>query len=137
MQDNDFKYVMDDLYRISLGTHLTYAEIIENTDISYKFRQICKQYFVQEVAEDTTLESHLYYLSPKDRSYDTYRHLKAKVLCMVAQPGKVQKDGSPVFAERVLDIKELASLSPDTKKALSMVIREVTVSKVGLMTMVL
>ena len=68
MAENDFKYVLDDLYSVRLGVKYTYEEVIENPDISTKFRNICRQVFEKEVDGNTTLESHLYCLSPDSES---------------------------------------------------------------------
>ena len=64
MTDNDFKYMMQDLYRLYFGVKCTYREILENEDAYYKFKAVCRQYLVKEVEPETTLESHLYHLTP-------------------------------------------------------------------------
>lgn len=136
MAENDFKYVMDDLYSISLGVRYTYEEVIENLDISVKFRNICRQVFESEVDGNTTIESHLYYLDPKSYSCRIYDHLKAKVTVEVIDPKKTKEDGSPLYREMKIPVKELAGITPETKKAMGMVLHELTISKVGLMTTV-
>lgn len=133
MQANqDFKYAMEDLTKIQIGAKYSYDEIIGNENISYKFRSICRQVFEQEVAPETTVESHLYYLDRNSRSYEAYKKLKTQVTVLVVDGARVQEDGSPQYRQRVLKIQDLALLSPVQKEKMGMVVQEIEVSKLGL-----
>ena len=79
MNDNDFKYMMQDLYRLYFGIRCTYREILENEDAYYKFKAVCRHYLITEVDEDTTLESHLYHLAPGDPCAEVYKAIGARV----------------------------------------------------------
>ena len=48
-QGNDYKYIMEGLTEIAVGTRYTYAELEDNPELSYKFRCIIKRFFEQEV----------------------------------------------------------------------------------------
>ena len=101
-QYEDFKYVIADLSRIYFGTRYSYRELIASEDVSFKLRMIFRTWMLSEVEEDTTLESHLYYLDKDSTSYEVLHQLgaKARVSYPVYRgfPGRQQK----VYAEKIL-----------------------------------
>ena len=136
MNENDFKYVIDGLTEILFGTAYTYGEIIADEMISYKFRCVCRQYFTQEVAEDTSIESHLYYLTEDMRSFGAFKQMKTKVSVLVPS-GSAAGNAGDGYTQRTLPIADLVRITPQQKEAMGMIIREISVSKLGLMTFVL
>ena len=50
MTQDDFKYMMQDLYRLYFGVKCTYREILQNEDAYYKFKAVVRQYLIREVA---------------------------------------------------------------------------------------
>lgn len=123
---------MEDLTRIQIGARYSYEEIIENENISYKFRSICRGIFEKEVAPDTTIESHLYYLGKDTQSYEAYCRLKTMVTVLVADAVLKQEDGSPQYHQRTLKVQELVLLSPVQKQKMGMILQEIEISKLGL-----
>jgi len=133
MTSNDFKYMMQDLYRVYFGVQCTYREILENEDAYYKFKAICRQYLVTEGDPDTTLESHLYYLTPDQPAAQTYRQLGARVKVNVPTVrkglfGKEQK----VFAEELWTIEDLMAISAHSKQFRGIVLSELQIPKIKL-----
>ena len=133
MTSNDFKYMMQDLYRVYFGVQCTYGEILENEDAYYKFKAVCRQYLVTEVDPDTTLESHLYYLTPDQPAAQTYRQLGARVKVNVPTVrkglfGKEQK----VFAEELWTIEDLMAISAHSKQFRGIVLSELQIPKIKL-----
>jgi hypothetical protein len=133
MTSNDFKYMMQDLYRVYFGMQCTYREILENEDAYYKFKAVCRQYLVTEVDPDTTLESHLYYLTPDQPAAQTYRQLGARVKVSVPTVrkglfGKEQK----VFAEEMWTIDDLMAVSVHSKQFRGIVLTELQIPKIKL-----
>ena len=47
MAQDDFKYTMQDLYKVYFGVNSTYREILENEDAYYKFKAVCRQYLIR------------------------------------------------------------------------------------------
>ena len=76
---NEFKYIMQDLYRLYFGAKCTYREILESDETYTRFKALCRHYLITEVDQETTLESHLYYLTPEDEAAEVYRGLGARV----------------------------------------------------------
>ena len=98
--NNDYKYVMHDMTNIYIGAKYTYDEIMDNDDVPVKFKTILSRYILKEVAGNTTLENHIFYMKKEDMSYMIYKQMKAKFKLNVfkedghgkGQPGYVQKE---------------------------------------------
>ena len=135
MAESDYKYILESLSTIQVGARYTFAELQDNVDFSYKFRCIIKRTFLAEVAPDTTLESHLYYMKPEDESCEILTLIKSKIRLYVPRQKK-GRGGRTVteYEERVLTPKELSSISPEQKKAMGMMIFELQINKLGLMS---
>ena len=129
---------MENMSVLQIGAKYSYRELVDDIDLSYKYRCIIKQLLLQEVDADTTIESHLYYMKPQDESCRIYRQLRAKIRIYVPKVKK-QLGGrtDTEFEERVLTAEELASISPEQKTLMGMMISELQLSKMGLMTFVI
>ena len=132
-QYEDFKYVIADLSRIYFGARYSYRELTASEDVSFKLRMIFRTWMLKEVEEDTTLESHLFYLEKDTMSYEVFHQLGARV--RVTYPvyknrmGKQEK----IYQEKILFLSELCSLSPQEKQKRGFLIRELQISKLRLM----
>lgn len=133
MESADYKYVSDTLSQIRIGSRYTYAELVDNADLSHKYRSMIRRFFLEEVSADTTLESHLYYLKPGTVSYAVYTAVGAKAGIYLPQE-KILRDGSIeiVWKEETVKLRDLADLSPEEKKKAGIFIHELILSKAGL-----
>ena len=78
MENKDFKYVIQDITKLYIGAKLTYQEMMDLDDVSFKLKVILSHYMLKEVAGDTTPENHVFYMKDTDLSYIMYKQLKAK-----------------------------------------------------------
>ena len=134
-QDKDFKYVMQDMGAVYLGARYSYAELLEEEMIAFKLKTIISRYILKDVDASATLESHFYYMTPESFSYQTFRELKVKIKVSLPEEkrsltGKVKH----VYKDKIYTLKELAELNLARKKQLGLIIREISVSKLGLMS---
>lgn len=134
-QDNDFKYILQDTGSIYLGARFSYAELLEEEMIAFKLKTIIAQYLLKDVEQDTTLESHFYYMTPDTFSYKTYQELKIKIKVSIPQQkktftGKVQT----VYKDKIYTLKEFVEINLAKKKQMGIIVREIVFSKLGLMT---
>ena len=135
MAQNDYKYILESLSFLQVGARYTYAELQDDIDFSYKFRCIIKQIFLKEIDPDTTIESHLYYMSAEDESCRVLSLIKAKIRLYVPITKKhAGGRSSTEYEERILTPEELASITPEQKQMMNMMIFELQISKLGLMT---
>lgn len=130
----DYKYSMQDTGTFYVGAKYTLNEIIEEEGITFKFRLIVERYILPEADLEDTLESHLYYLDPKDFLVKIYKQLKARIKVNVIEEKKPLL-GRPAkaYTTKLLTIEELAAIPVHEKEAMGMVIQELSVSKLAMM----
>ncbi len=134
-QDRDFKYILQDTGYIYLGAKFSYNELLEEEMMAFKLKTILSQYILKDVDADTTLESHFYYMLPETFAYKTYRELKIKIKVSVPEQkktltGKVRT----IYKDKVYTLKDFAELNLAKKKQMGIIVREIVVSKLGLMS---
>ena len=55
----NFKYSMQDVSRVYVGSKYTFEELLDDEDLLFKFRMIVERYILPEADLQDTLESHL------------------------------------------------------------------------------
>lgn len=133
-ENRDYKYFMQDTGSVYLGGKLSYAEILQDEMVNFKFKSIVEHYIFKDTDPGTTLESHLYYMTKDQFSYRTYEQLRAKVKVNILEDKKTfwgkKKTG---YATKLMPLAELADMNLAQKKAKGVVIQELALSKLGLM----
>ena len=133
-QNNDFKYFMQDTGSIYLGAKFSYAEILEQEMVSFKYKSIIEHYIMKDTDPETTLESQLYYMTPDQFSYRTYMQLKAKVkVSMLVSKRRFFGGEKTIYENKVIKLDELVNINLAKKKQCGMVIQELSLSKLALM----
>lgn len=134
-QDNDYKYFMQDTGSLYFGARYSYQEIMQDVNANFKFKSVIEHYIAKDTDMSTTLESHLYYMTPEQFSYRTYEQLKARVKVSVLEEKKgffgKTKTG---YRTKVVHLNELAGWNLARKKKMGLVIQELIISKLALMT---
>lgn len=130
----DYKYCMQDVTNLYIGSKYTMDELLEDENISFKFRLIVERYILPESDPEDTLETHLYYLGEKSFIVKIYRQLKARVKVNVIREkkglaGKVTKE----YTTRVMPVEEIVKMSVGEKEQVGMVVQELILSKLALM----
>lgn len=134
IQNDDFKYFMQDTSSVYLGAKFSYAEILEQEMVSFKYKSIVEHYILKDTDPETTLESQLYYMTPDQFSYRTYMQLKARVkVSMLVTRKRLFREAKTVYENKVLKLDELVNMNLAKKKQCGMVIQELTLSKLALM----
>ena len=130
----DYQYAMQDLSNLYIGAKYTMDEILEEENISFKFRMVTERYILPESDREDTLETHLYYLDPKSFIVKIYKQLKAKVKVSVIEEKK-SADGSvrKSYCTRVMTPEELSAVPVAEKEQKGMVIQELSINKLALM----
>ena len=130
---NDFKYIMQDLYKLYFGAKCSYREILESDGTYVKFKAVCRQCLITEVDQDTALESHLYYLTAEDKAAEVYRLLgtRVKLSIPVVKKGLFGRE-QRVFREEIWKIDDLLALSAQQKQFQGIVLSEVQITNLKL-----
>ncbi len=130
----DYKYFMQDVSCIYIGSKFTLQEIMDDEDITFRFRRITADDLVKDRDPEDTLETLLYYLSDKDFTSKLLKRMGARVKVSILRDQKslFGKKKERVYRTEELSIDQLTSLSPDEKEAKGIVIQELKVSKLML-----
>lgn len=130
----DYKYCMQDVSNLYIGSKYTMEELLEDENISFKFRMIVERYIMPESDLEDTLETHLYYLEEKSFVVKIYRQLKARVKVSVIRDKKsLSGRTTREYTTKVLPVEELVKMSVGEKEQTGMVVQELILSKLALM----
>ena len=129
VNEDDFKYYMQDIERNYFGARFSYQELLDNEMVPFKFKTIISKYIKDEVELDTTLESHLFYITKDAFDYKVYKQLRARIRCSQYKNPLNRDKG---FKEKVYSIEQLAKLEPSKKEEQGIIIRELIISKLSL-----
>lgn len=133
-RNDDFKYFMQDSSFIYLGAKFSYAEILAQEMVSFKYKSIVEHYIMKDTDSETTLESQLYYMTPDQFSYKTYLQLKARVkVSMLVQKKRLFGGEKTVYENKVMKLNEFVDMNLAKKKQCGMVVQELALSKLALM----
>lgn len=131
----DFKYVMQDTGNLYLGAKYSYEELLEAEAAPFKLKAIINHYVLKEASPETTLESQFYYLDRESFLYEVFCQLKVKVKVQIQTEQKgFWRKGKIRYQERIFSLKELTDMNLARKKASGVIIREIIISKLGMMT---
>lgn len=129
VNENDFKYYMQDIERYYFGARYSYSELLNNEMVPFKYKTIITKYLKDDVDYETTLESHLYYMDPEGFDYRIYKQLRSRVRTSIYKnPDKIEKG----FKEKVYTIEQLVKLDKEEKERLGIIVRELIISKLAL-----
>ena len=103
----NYKYSLQDTAKVYIGAKYTFAELLDQDEVAFKFRLIVERYILaeKEVDPQDTLETHLYYLKPDSFLVKIYDRI---------------------------NIRELVAMTPEEKEAKGVVIQEISMSKLAL-----
>lgn len=131
----DFKYVMQDTGNLYLGAKYSYEELLRAEAAPFKLKAIINHYVLKEASPETTLESQFYYLDRESFLYEVFCQLKVKVKVQIQTEQKgFWGKGKIRYQERIFSLKELTDMNLARKKASGVIIREIIISKLGMMT---
>lgn len=130
----DYKYSLQDTGRIYVGCKYTFAELLDEEDILFKFRLVMEKYVLDKADREDTLETHLYYLAPDSFLVKLYEQMKARIKVNVIEEKKSVFGGSKKqYVTKQLSIRQLTAIDPARKEKQGLVIQELSVSKLALM----
>ncbi len=107
MAEKDYKHVYQDMTNLYLGGKLSYAELLDIDEVPFKFKCILSQYITKEVAADTTIENHIFYIKPEDMAYMIYKKMKVKFRLYVWDEAKNAYTGHDYKIEDIVGNQEL------------------------------
>lgn len=134
-QNRDFKYFMQDTGSLYLGAKYSYAEILEDEMVTFKYKSIVEHYILKDTDPETTLESQFYYMTPDQFSCKTYLQLKARVkVSMMTEKKRLFGRTGTAYENKVLKLDDLVGMNLAQKKKCGLVVQELVLSKLALMS---
>lgn len=134
-QNRDFKYFMQDTGSLYLGAKYSYAEILGDEMVTFKYKSIVEHYILKDTDPETTLESQLYYMTPEQFSYRTYQQLKARVkVSMLVEKKRLLRGSGVRYESKVMKLEEFVKMNLAQKKKCGIVVQELVLSKLAVMT---
>ena len=136
MRDNDFKYVMMDVGNIYLGARFSFGELLSEEQVPFKLKAVINHYILKEAALENTLESQFYYLEKGTFLYDVFSQLKTRVKINIRKERRtlLTRREKQQYQEKIVSLRELAEMELPEKKASGVIVREIVISKLGLMS---
>ena len=131
----NYKYSLQDTAKVYIGAKYTFAELLEQDEVAFKFRLIVERYILaeKEVDPQDTLEPHLYYLKPDSFLVKIYDRIKARVkINIIEEKKRIFGRGKKRYVTKELNIREVVAMTPEEKEAKGVVIQEISMSKLAL-----
>lgn len=91
LNENDYKYVIQDFSNIYIGARFSYGELAENDDAPGRFKDAVYRVFFKEVQPDVTIGEHLMGLKAGSACYLAYSQLRIKIKVTCLTKGKDKK----------------------------------------------
>ena len=131
MENQDFKYVCQDITNLYIGARLSYQELMEKDEVPFKLKMIFSRYMLKEVAGETRIEDHIFYLEETSLSYLAYKQMKARFTLSVWQ----EKEGRRAagYRRRPYPIWEILGNKELMEKKDQIIVEELHFTKLGLM----
>lgn len=134
MDNNDFKYVIQDTGHVYFGKELTLQEIMDMEDVPFKFKAIISAYVSKDTALDVKFSEHVLTVDKENFSYRIYKQLKLQVRFFYAEDKKGL--GSKVkrkWVHRTCTFEELQERYREAIRTQEAQIEEISISKLALM----
>ena len=131
----NYKYSLQDTSKVYIGAKYTFAELLDQDEVAFKFRLIVERYILaeKEVDPQDTLETHLYYLKPDSFLVKISDRIKARVkINIIEEKKRIFGRGKKRYVTKELNIRELVAMTPEEKEAKGVVIQEISMSKLAL-----
>lgn len=133
-QDNDFKYIMQDIGSLYMGARYNYVELLGHEMAPFKLKSIIEHYIMKDTQAETTLESQFYYMTEEDFSFKTYAQLKAKVkACMYVEKKPFFGEKKMVYRNMTIPLDSFVQMNLAQKKKNGVKIQEISISKLAMM----
>lgn len=130
----DYKYCMQDVSNLYIGSKYTLGELLASEEVMFKFQLVVTRYILPKADAEDTLETHLYYLDEKDFLVQIYKQLKARVKVNLIQEKKhITGKKTKEYVTVQIPVEKLVKMSVAEKEKVGLVIQELAVSKLALM----
>lgn len=135
MQNDDFKYVIQDTSSVYFGRELTYTEMMGRDDVPFKFKAIINVHIARDTDLNKKMAEHILEIDTDSFSYSIFEQLKLAVrVCYKTEVKSIIGRKKEKWVHKVCPIKKFCAEYRDKVKAQDAMIEDISVSKLALMT---
>ena len=132
--DVDFKYVLQDLSHVYIGSRSTYEELVANEDIPGKLRSALYKIIQTEEVPEILLQDHLYIMEEDSYSFFVFKQLKMTIKAMELHEGKtITGKITKKHKEKLYTITGFVHGEQKKKQKSEVVIQEISFKKLNLL----
>ena len=128
-----FEHVMQDVSHVYIGAKLSYGSLMDRDDVPFKLRAILAHYMLKEVAPETTISDHLFFIEKNDLSYLAYKQMKARFKLNVFQEPDGKKRKQSGYVSRLCTIDEILTDEILRAKRDTTIVEELIFKKLALL----
>ena len=134
MQNDDFKYVIQDTGNVYFGKELTYNEMMERDDVPFKFKAIINMYLSNDDVLDKKISEHIREIDTSSFAYKVFEQLKLAVrVCYKTQAKGFWGREKEKWVHEACNIKQFCEERRGNMDERGMVIEDISISKLALM----
>lgn len=134
MENNDFKYIVQDFNSIYIGARWTYQEMMEHEDMPFKWKAVIAHYIVKEADPGIKMEDHLFSMTEHDFAYQTFVQLKAKFKVSVWETAEGRWRKKSGYVSREYKIEDIVKSKEFHENRDSVIVEELHLGKMALMS---
>ncbi len=133
MQNDDFKYVLQDTGSVYFGRELTYNEMMERDDVPFKFKAIINVHISREADLGKKMHEHIMELDTASFSYKIFEQLKLAVrVCYKTQTRGFMGREKEKWVHKTCGIKQFCEEYREKINECGMIIEDISISKLAL-----
>ena len=134
MQNDDFKYVIQDTGNVYFGRELTYNEMMDMDDVPFKFKAVINMHISKETDMDKKMSAHIVELDTASFAYRVFEQLKLTVrVCYKAQTKGFMGREKEKWVHEACSIKQFCEERRGNMDERGMIIEDISISKLALM----
>ena len=134
MQNDDFKYVIQDTGCVYFGRALTYTEMMASEDVPFKFKAIINGHIGKDTDLNQTIAAHVLGIDTASFTYRIFEQLKLTVrVCYQTKKQGLFGKSRERWIHKACPIKQFCAEYRDQVKAHQMMIEDISISKLALM----
>lgn len=134
MQNEDFKYIIQDTNCVYFGRELTYNEILQREDAPFKFKVIVTEHLSRDTDLEQTIPMHLMEIDESSLTYSILDRLKLSVkVCYKKKRKSLLGKEREHWVHESCPLKKFCEEYRGRVKEQDMFVEDVSISKLALM----
>lgn len=134
MQNDDFKYVLQDTSTVYFGKELSYTEMMARDDVPFKFKAIINGQIAKDTDLDQKMAAHILEIDIQSFTYRIFEQLKLSVrICYKTQTNGLLGKKKEKWVHKTCPIRQFCTEYRDKVRAHEMMIEDLSISKLALM----